>query len=117
MISSSGADLLDDLVVTGYSGHPIGAPVAVKHFRGVHRKRFARLGSSVEIAAAPIQSPLSSHWSRHLVMRTGTGASSAIGLKGIAPTPSSEIGMLPSSLVQPPLSPSVSSKLGTNFFF
>ena len=94
-------------VVTTTLGSPIGAPRVVPRSHRAWGKRFMGLGSSFELS--PTQPPLSSHFSRHLVKRTGL-APSFFGFKNIAPS-QSDVGVLPSGLAQPPLSPSVSSKL------
>lgn len=118
IISSTDAEVPNNRRLTT-SESPVGAPQVapampdlplpanVPQSRGSWRKHFLRLGSPVELS--PTHPPLSSHFSEPLMKRSGLPPS-FVGFKDLAPTQSA-IGLLPSGLAQPPLSPSVSSKL------
>ncbi|XP_024019411.1 proline-rich receptor-like protein kinase PERK3 isoform X1 [Morus notabilis] len=116
IISSTDAEVPNNRRLTT-SESPVGAPqvapampdlplpVNVPLSRGSWRKHFLRLGSPVELS--PTHPPLSSHISEPLMKRSGLPPS-FVGFNDLAPTQSA-IGLLPSGLTQPPLSPSVSN--------
>lgn len=80
-------------------------PANLPRSHGSWRKQFLRLGSPVELS--PVYPPLSLHLPKPLIKRSGLPPS-LVGFKNIAPTESA-VGLLPSGLAQPPLSPSVSN--------
>ena len=82
-------------------------PANLPESHGSWRKQLLRLGSPVELS--PTYPPLSLHLPKPLIKRSGLPPS-LVGFENIAPTQSA-VGLLPSGLAQPPLSPSVSSKL------
>lgn len=82
-------------------------PANLPQSHGSWRKQFLQLGSPVELS--PTYPPLSLHLPKPLMKRSGLPPS-LVGFENIAPTQSAA-GLLPSGVAQPPLSPSVSSKL------
>ncbi|PON72373.1 Mitogen-activated protein kinase kinase kinase [Trema orientale] len=116
LISITEANVPDNPLITS-SESPFGAPKVapampdlplpanIPQSNRQWQKRFLRLGSPVQVS--PAHPPLTTHFSRPLMKRSGL-APSFFGFKHIAPT-QSDIGVLPSGLAQPPLSPSVSN--------
>ncbi|KAF4370062.1 hypothetical protein G4B88_028339 [Cannabis sativa] len=106
----------DNLLITS-SGSPVGTPEVapampnlplpanIPESNGPWRKHFLQLGSPIHLS--PSHPPLTSHFSKPLMKRKEL-APSFVGFKNIAPT-QSDVGVLPSGLAQPPLSPSVSN--------
>ncbi|KAF4383541.1 hypothetical protein F8388_014041 [Cannabis sativa] len=80
-------------------------PANIPESNGPWRKHFLQLGSPIHLS--PSHPPLTSHFSKPLMKRKEL-APSFVGFKNIAPT-QSDVGVLPSGLAQPPLSPSVSN--------
>lgn len=117
LVSITEANVPDNLLITS-SGSPIGAPKAapampdlplpanIPQSNRPWQKRFLRLDSPIQLS--PTHPPSTSHLSKPLMKRSGM-APSFFGFKNIAPT-HSDVGVLPSGLAQPPLSPSFSSK-------
>lgn len=119
LVSITEANVPNNLLIPS-SGSTIGAPKVAPAMPDLPlpantpqsnrpwRKPFLRLGSPVQLS--PTLPPSTSHFSKPLMRRSGLAPS--FFTKNISPT-QSHLGALPSGLAQPPLSPSVSSKLGS----